>query len=79
MSSTGKSTQSCENQKDVKRKSFPSVALSENIHNLVHTAITIIASDQQIGSRAIETFQDGPFGRVIEAGLYKLFILSAFA
>ena len=30
-----------------------------------------IASDRQIGSRAIETFQDGPFGRVVEAGLYK--------
>ena len=30
-----------------------------------------IARDLQIGSRAIETFQDGLFGRVVEVGLYK--------
>jgi len=29
------------------------------------------ASDRQIGSKAIQTFQDGPFGRVVEAGLNK--------
>ena len=30
-----------------------------------------MARDLQIGSRAIETFQDGLFGRVVEVGLYK--------
>ena len=30
-----------------------------------------IARDLQIGSRAIETFQDGLFDRVVEVGLYK--------
>jgi len=29
------------------------------------------ASDRQIGSRAIQTFQYGPFGRVLETGLNK--------
>lgn len=37
------------------------------------------ASDRQIGSRAIQTFQDGPFSRVVEAGLFKYFIPSAIA
>ena len=30
-----------------------------------------IVRDLPIGSRAIETFQDGLFGRVVEVGLYK--------
>jgi len=38
-----------------------------------------IASDRQIGSRAIQTFQNVLCGRVVEAGLYKLFIPNALA
>ena len=38
---------------------------------IILSILLTIASDRQIGSRAIETFQEGPFGCVVEAGLYK--------
>ena len=37
---------------------------------IILTILLTVASDRQIGSGAINTFQDGPFGRVVEAGLY---------
>ena len=43
------------------------------------STLLIIARDRHIGSRVIQTFKHGPFGRVFEAGLYKKFIPSAFA
>lgn len=54
-------------RKLLKENDFRSVALSENIYNLVHTVNN--SSDRQIGNRAIETFQDGSFGRFVEVGL----------
>ena len=45
---------------------------------VILSTLLTIASDRQIGSRTIETFQGGPFGRVVETGFYKEFIPSAF-
>ena len=53
-------------RKLLKEEVIYSVALSENISNLVHTV-----NNWQTASRAIETLQDGPFGCAVEARLYK--------
>ena len=57
-------------RKLLKENVFPSVALFKYIF-IILSILSTIASDRQIDSRAIETFQDGPFGRVVEDVRYK--------
>ena len=38
---------------------------------IILSILLTIASHRQIGSKAFESFEGGPFGRVVEAGLYK--------
>ena len=69
MSSIDKSTQSLKSERYLKQK-FSLQWRSPKISIILSILLTI-ASDRQIGSRGIEIFQDGPFGRLVEAGLYK--------